>query len=131
MLVELAVDSGATDSVIPADALSAIPTVEGEASSRRGVLYEVADGTQIPNLGEKRFTAFTEEGAEKQLVLQVCEVNQGLISASKLAAAGGRVMLDDAESYVENKASGHRTWLKNRNGMFILSLWVRRQQSPF
>ena len=54
-----------------------------------------------------------------------------MISASKLAAAGNRVMLDDDASYVENKTSGQRTWLKNRNGMYIMSLWVRRQQSPF
>jgi len=129
-LIELAVDSGATESVIPSEALTSVPTVEGQAS-RRGVLYEVANGTQIPNEGEKRFIAVTEEGVEKKLVLQVCDVNQGLISASKLAAAGNRVMLDDDASYVENKTSGQRTWLKNRNGMYIMSLWVRRQQSPF
>ena len=73
----------------------------------------------------------TEEGVEKKLVLQICDVNQGLSSKSKLAAAGNRVMLDDDASYVENKTSGQRTWLKNRNGMYIMSLWVRRQQSPF
>ena len=74
-LIELAVDSGATESVIPSEALTSVPTVEGQAS-RRGVLYEVANGTQIPNEGEKRFIAVTEEGVEKRLVLQVCDVNQ-------------------------------------------------------
>ena len=128
--LELAVDSGASESVIPSDALSSVPTVEGQAS-RRGVLYEVANGTQIPNEGEKRFVAVTEEGVEKRLVLQVCDVNQGLISASKLAAAGNRVMLDEDASYIENKKSGQRTWLKHRNGMYIMSLWVRRQSSSF
>ena len=76
------------------------------------MLYEVANGTQIPNEGEKRFIAVTEEGVEKKFVLQVFDVNRGLISASKLAAAGNRVMLDDDASYVENKTSGRRTWLK-------------------
>ena len=122
----MAVDSGATESVIPSEALTSVPTVEGQ-TSRRGVLYEVANGTQIPNEGEKRFIAVTEEGIEQKLVLHVCDVNQGLISASKLAAAGNRVMLDDDESYVEDKISGQRTWLENRNGMCSMSLWVRRQ----
>ena len=129
-LIELAVDSGATESVCPTDALTSIPTREGPAS-QRGVLYEVADGTQIPNEGGKKFVALTEDGVEKKLVLQVCAVNQGLISASKLAAAGNRVLLGENESYVENKTSGHRTWLIHRNGMYIMQLWVRRPKSPF
>ena len=95
------------------------------------MLYEVANGTQIPNEGEKRFIAVTEEGVEKKLVMQVCDVNQGLISASKLAAAGNKVVLDEEMSYVENKKSGQKTWLRHRNGMYIMSLWVRRQQPTF
>ena len=47
--IDMAVDSGATESVG-----ASIEAQPGEAS-RRGVKYEVADGTAIRNYGEKRF----------------------------------------------------------------------------
>ena len=89
--VELVVDSGATESVAPEPLLTSIPTVEGQAS-RRGVAYEVASGHQIPNEGEKRFTAVTEEGSEQKMVLQICDVNQGLLSVDKMNATGNKVV---------------------------------------
>ena len=52
--IELAVDSGATESVAPESLPASVPTVEGPAS-KRGVMYEVASGHQIPNEGEKKF----------------------------------------------------------------------------
>ena len=55
--LEMAVDSGASETVIQEDALDSVHLVEGEAK-RRGIQYEFADGTLIPNLGEKSFTAF-------------------------------------------------------------------------
>ena len=123
--IELAVDSGASESVAPKTMPETIATVEG-ASSKRGVMYEVASGHQIPNEGEKKFTAVTEEGQERKLTLQVCDVNQGLLSVSKMTQAGNRVVFDQDGSYVENKLNGERTWLHDKNGMFLMKLWVKR-----
>ena len=92
-----------------------MPTVEGAASGHR-----------IPNEGEKRSQAMTAEGKQKKMVLQVAEVNQGLLSVSKATAAGNRVIFDEARSYIENKASGEKAWLKKKNGMYVLKLWVKR-----
>ena len=122
--IEVAVDSGATESVCPDDMPINVPTVEG-AASRRGVMYEVANGQQIPNEGEKRFNAVTEEGAQKKMVLQVADVNQALLSVSKAMKAGNRVVFDEAGSYIESKRSGERTWMHEKNGMFIMKLWVK------
>ena len=47
----MAVDSGASETVLPEEDLPSIELKEGEAK-RKGVQYEVADGTLIPNLGE-------------------------------------------------------------------------------
>jgi hypothetical protein len=60
------------------------------------------------------------------MTLQVCDVNQGLLSVRKMVEAGNRVVFDKEGSYVENKASGDRTWLRERGGMFIMKLWVKR-----
>ena len=54
--IDMAIDSGATEIVVGENMLTSIDTVEGEAN-RRGVQYEVASGTLIPNLGEKRFVS--------------------------------------------------------------------------
>ena len=58
--MELAVDSGASETVIPEDTVRAAELVPSEAS-RRGVEYEVANGARIPNLGQKAFQAMTHE----------------------------------------------------------------------
>ena len=59
--LDMAVDSGATETVIGEEMLASVELKEGEAC-KRGVQYEVASGTLIPNLGEKRFVAVGEQG---------------------------------------------------------------------
>ena len=131
-LLEAAVDSGATEHVMPDQLLTSIPTVPSTAS-RRGVEYEVANGQRVPNEGEKRFNAITDDGVDKKVVMQVCDVNQGLLSVSKMTAAGNRVVFDEEGSYIEDRNSGKITWMEKRNGMFTLKLWVPKPGSnrPF
>ena len=50
--IEVVVDRGATENVMSPDALVSVPITSGLAFVR-GVQYEVANGEQIPNLGEK------------------------------------------------------------------------------
>ena len=50
----------------------------------RGVQYEVASGTLIPNQGEKRFVAVNESGIMRQMTMQVCEVSKALLSVYKV-----------------------------------------------
>ena len=101
----MAVDSGATETVIGEDTLKFIKMLEGQAL-RRGVKYEVANGVRIPNLGEKQFDAATEDGSIRQITAHVCEVNKPLLSVSKMVAAGNRVVFSPEGSYVEDVNSG-------------------------
>jgi hypothetical protein len=123
-IVELAVDSGASETVIGEDMLSSVETKEGEAS-RRGVQYEVANGIRIPNLGEKKFKGHTEEGMVRNLTAQVCEVNKALLSVRKVVQAGNRVVFDTEGSFIEDKTTGQKMWLKEENGMYMLRMWVK------
>ena len=52
--IEMAVDPGASESVVNEEQLSGVEILEGKAK-QMGVQYEVADGTLIPNLGEKKY----------------------------------------------------------------------------
>ena len=51
--IEVAVDTGAKETVMPEETLNGIIGITESAGCKRGVVYEVADGTQIPNLGEE------------------------------------------------------------------------------
>ena len=60
------------------------------------------------------------------MVVLVCDVNQVLSSVSKAVAMGNRVVFDDQESFIENKASGQKAWLKAEGGMYTLRILVKR-----
>ena len=94
-------------------------------SHRKGVEYEAANGATIVNEGEKKFSAFTEDGREKKMVVQICGVNQRLLSVSKRNAAGNRGIFDD-DSDIQNKTSGEKTYVKRKGGMFTVKKLVGR-----
>ena len=128
--LEFAVDSGASEIVINGGMVSSVEIQEGSAS-RRGVKYEVANGVRIPNEGEKRFKGSSEEGVERTLTAQVCDVNKALLSVRKVVAAGNRVIFDEDGSYIEDKATGEKMWLQEQNGMHMLKLWTPKESKPF
>ena len=122
--IEMAVDSGATETVMGEEMLPEIEIKPGLAS-KRGVKYEVANGTRIPNLGERKFIAHSEEGAARNITAQVCDVNKALLSVKKVVGAGNRVVFDDSGSYIEDKRSGEKMWLREDNGMYMLKMFVK------
>ena len=121
----MAVDSGATETVISEEMIKNISTQPGEAS-RRGAKYEVADGTIIHNQGEKRFHAESAEGVRRRFVAQVTDVNKGLLSVNKLVKAGHKVVFDQGASYIEDKQSGEIMNMTEAGGMFMLKIWVQK-----
>ena len=56
---------------------------------------------------------------------QVCEVNKALLSVKRLTAVGNRVVFDPEGSYVEDIKTGDITWLREDNGMYMLTPWVQ------
>ena len=93
---------------------------------------EVADGSYIEHLGEKNFTAITDAGLEHHITAQVTDVNKALLSVSKIVSKGCRVVFDEDSSYIENKSSGEWVPMEQRNGMYVLRMWIpKAQQTPF
>ena len=84
----------------------------------------MADGTTIPNLGEKKFMAVSEEGTTRNITAQVCAVNKGLLSVKKMCRAGNRVVFDEEGSYVEDKVTGERMWMRDEGGMYMLKMRI-------
>ena len=123
--IDMAVDSGATETVVNEEMIESIETKAGPAS-KRGVLYEVANGVRIPNLGEKKFVAVSEGGTARNITAQVCDVNKALLSVRKVMKAGNRVVFDEEGSYIEDKETSEKIWLREEQGMFMVKMWVRK-----
>ena len=126
--IELAVDSGATETVVGTEMLQSAET-KPSWGSKNGVEYEVANGETIPNEGEKKFHGVTESGITRNITAQVCDVNKALLSVKKIVAAGNRVVFENEGSYIEDKNTKERLWLSEDRGMYMLKMWVR--SSPF
>ena len=116
---------GATDNVIGEHMLKSVELKDG-APKKRGVVYEVANGVRMPNLGERTFAGMTDGGSVRIYTVQVCEVNKALLSVSKIVAAGNKVVFGGPEnSYIEDNATGERIWLEEIQGMYAVNVWVK------
>ena len=56
----------------------------------------------------------------------MCEVTKPLGSVRAMLQAGNSVTFDKGGSYIENKATGIRTKIEDRNGAFVFDIWVPR-----
>ena len=132
--IVMTVDSGASETVAPPDVASGIPITDSPASLR-GAMYEVANGEVITNKGEKRCVIQCEEGTAKLMNIQVCDVHKPLLAVSKLCDSGHAVVFHPTWSYIEHLATGERTTLDKKDGVYELRAWVKRapgtQQQDF
>ena len=123
--VEFTVDSGASETVMGEEELPTVPTKEG-AAFKRGVEYEVANGTRIANEGEKTFNAYTAGGAIRTITAQICDVNKPLLSVRKIVESGNKVVFEQSGSYIEDCQTKERMKMEVAGGMYMLKIWVNR-----
>ena len=60
----------------------------------------------------------------RSLTAQLCDVDKSLMSVSKIAKPGHRVIVDSDGSYIEDKSNGERIWMEEKQGMYTLRMWV-------
>ena len=125
--VEAILDSGATVTVIPPHVGAGYDVQEGEAS-RAGVKYEVANGEEIPNLGEKLMAVMTAEGTVRGLLAQVADVSKPLQAVRSLVRAGHVVVFGDGEdgsqNYIMNKVTGEFTSVNDDGTNYLMGMWI-------
>ena len=126
--IEMIVDSGASGTVVGTNMVRAV-----EASNvKENVTFKLADGSRTPHMGEKAFKAYTDQGYIRNMVAAVTDVDDALLSVSKVVKAGNRVVFDEGESYIEHKQTGEVTPLLEKAGLYKLKMWVPKNQShPF
>ena len=125
--IPVTVDSGAVDSVIPKRLARGVPTKQTEAS-KQGLKYRSASGNPIMNEGEKELRGYTKEGNSVNMCMQVAEVTKPLGSVRAYVRAGNRVVFDAGGSFIQNKATGMRTNIEDRNGAYVFDLWIPRTE---
>ena len=101
--------------------------------NKRGQSYEVANGEEIFNQGEKKFVAYmaTVEGQDSEgrgVTAQVCDVHRPLMSVKKMCRSGHRVVFDEVGSYIENKETGEKLKIVEEDGEYLLDVWVKANE---
>ena len=120
----LVIDSGAAETVLPTDWFTGHELKETE-ESRGGQFYVCAGGKEIPNYGERTLTLSTLDWSSvRNMTFQVTDVTKALGSVSKIVANGNKVVFDESGSFIENKRSRERLWMREDNGVYVLDVYV-------
>jgi hypothetical protein len=126
--VSFMVDSGASETVANEEMFEGFPLSE---TSSTGTEYSSAcnGGPSIKNAGEKVIEVMNGNGEMNFMKVQMCSnlnPRKFLASVSRISQAGHRVVFDVPEegSYIENKITGVKTWLRQEGGVYYLDLWV-------
>jgi hypothetical protein len=119
------IDSGSTETVAPPDTLKGYDLVSTDWSEA-GKGYSAANGTDIPNLGEKIVRGQASNGMWCTMRFQICSVTKPLGSVSRICQAGSRVVFGPPEegSYIEHVVTGKRTMLRQSKGLYYLDVWI-------
>ena len=110
----MTVDSGASDTVANNSIAPKCPVRPSEGS-RNGVEYVSASGNVIPNEGEKHVGVLTEEGHLCRLKIQMSQVNEALLSVSKICDAGHEVTFTKTGDQIRHCETG-QTMNSRRDG---------------
>ena len=127
--IEVTVDSGACDTVMPLSMCEGIDVIPSLASLR-GMNYEVANSQLIPNLGERRCEMITPGSKRhKSITFQVADVHKPLLSVSSVASMGYECILNKDGGWLINRAAHEAIPLQRKGNMYVFTCWLRK--SPF
>ena len=123
--IDVIVDSGACETVMPRNLCQLIPIVPS-AQSIAKVEYQVASGKDIPNLGERHCEVYAEGSPHPLLMhFQVADVHRPLLSLSKAADMGFTSCLDDQGGWLEDVETGECIPIVRKGDLYVLKLWIR------
>ena len=66
------------------------------------------------------------------MTAEVTDVSKALLSVANIVKAGNRVVFAQGDCYIEDVATKSRIPIEERNGAYVLKLWIsRNQEVPF
>ena len=121
-VLEAVVDSGAEESVAPPKMFPG--PLQPSKMSVAGQRYRAANGSRIPNLGQKAVKYRTAEGHMCGMGFQIAEVERPLIAVSQLTQAGNSVTLRKDDGEIVHDQTGRKIALTRKDGVYIMKMWV-------
>jgi hypothetical protein len=116
-------DSGATVTVRNPKICAAYQMVEGPAA-KAGTMYEIADGTFIPNLGEKTAAVVNVNGTIALKSNQCANVSHNLTAVRQEMKANKTVIFDNEGCFTFKKVTGEVTPIDDDGVNFTQDEWV-------
>ena len=120
-------DSGASVTVVPPHVGRDYEVIRGEAAMA-GVRYEIADGNEIPNLGEKMLPVMTREGTWRGLQAEVADIARALQSVRSLVKTGHKVVFGDGangtEHYIQNVMTGEVNAVEDDGQNYLMTYLI-------
>ena len=93
--------------------------------SVNGLQYHTADGTRIPNLGQKTVEGYSDDGMAITQTFQIAEISRPLTSVGELADSGNVIVFGRKGGFVLNPTSGKRLDFPREQGVYQLQTWVQ------
>ena len=126
-------DSGASVTVVPPHVGRDYEVIRGEAAIA-GVRYEIADGNEIPNLGEKLMLVVTREGTWRGLKAEVADIARALQSVRSLVKTGHKVVFGDGEHgtehYIQNVMTGEVNAVEDDGQNYFMTYFIAPKGAP-
>ena len=116
--IQILVDSGAAENVLPPDLFPGMEVREGEAK-RNQVKYMTADGNEIPNLGELDLAFRTFEGHKCGIRFQLADVKRPLLSVTALTSKGNTVTFNESGGTIVSQDGKQRIEFQRQQGVYI------------
>ena len=127
--IEVTIDSGACDTVMPTGLCPHISIISTE-ESRQGMEYEVANGETIPNVGERRCLLMSEDSDRpKRITFQCADIHKPLLSVSRCADLGYQCVLDKEGGQLIDRSNGEIIPLHRHGNLYVMRAWIRQDKS--
>ena len=126
--VKACVDSGCIEHVAPPEIAPGVETTPSELS-KAGMCYSVANGEDIPNVGQKTFEAVTEGGQSGVMTTQLAEVTRPLMSVGQTCDNGNLVIFHKRGGFILNLESRALTPFDRVAGNYEIAYWVRNGEN--
>ncbi len=129
--LEVVIDSGASASALPMGWCEHYPTRPLRTGER--TTYRTANGGIVHASGRKSIFGETTAGKNVGLTFVEMEVHRPLASVSQMVKKGNMVVFGHPKkgSYVHDKATGLEHPLEERNGIYILPVWVKPNEGYY
>ena len=123
------IDSGASENVIGPDMAPQFPTRPSKGS-REGLSYVTANGSFMPNRGEKEMRVTTAEGNHCMLRMQVTDVHKPLMSVARICDAGHEVTFKRNGGVIVNEDTGASTAFARVDNVYRLCVNLSPNAAP-